>query len=851
TQRLRELARMTGTSLFMVLLAAYYVCLHKLTGQEDIVVGIASNGRTGGSLSTVVGMCVNTLAIRMTVGREQTFHGWMDELKEYLLQCFDHQNYPFEKLVAKAPIERDPYRQPLFDTMFVFESADEREFRIGDARFTEIYLKPGVAMCDLTVETFAFAHEIRFAIQYCTALFTQDAVERFARYFRNIVGAVLARPTVRLSEIEYLSAAERQQLLIVWGQGPRRALDERCLHQLFEEQVARAPQSTALVFGREKMSYSQLNEHANRVAHYLTRQGARPDTLVGLCVERSLDMVVGMLGTLKAGAAYLPIDSAYPAERIRILLRESGVRMVLSQSHLLRALPATEMEVLLLDTDEEAHGARGVLARQACGNLSVSDVSLRPENLAYVIYTSGSTGKPKGVMIEHKGWVNLALAQRALFSAGPGSRGLQFASLSFDAAAFEISMMLTGGGTLYLVSDAQHRTAQLLDAVAQEHQLTHATLPPVLLPHLTVDKWRSISTLIVAGEAITPALAQQWRQGRRLFNAYGPTETTVCATVGEVVDERITIGGPLCNTVVRVLDSDEALVPVGVTGELCVGGVQLARGYLNQPQMTRERFIPDPFRMDARDRLYKTGDLARWNAHGRLEFLGRVDDQVKIRGHRIELGEIEARLALHPHIKEAAVLARGDTAAEKQLVAYVTVGDADFQGIGCLREYLESWLPDVMIPAAFVVMARLPLTTNGKLDRRALPEPDASSYVREQYVAPEGAVEEFLAGVWEELLRIRRVGRHDSFFKLGGHSITATQVMARIRASFAVDLPVSVLFSFHTLAELSAAVTQLHKARTLDPGRRRAEGGKLLEPGAVPKSEARDLIRQHNVEGLS
>ncbi|MDE9554723.1 amino acid adenylation domain-containing protein [Xenorhabdus bovienii] len=863
TAALHALARINGTSLFMVLLAAYYTLLHRLTHQEDMVIGIPSSGRTKENISDVVGMCVNTLAIRMAPQRSQTFSDFLAELKKHLFLCLDHQNYPFERLVEQNNVARNLYRSPIFDTIFAFENATDREFSLADLKFTELYLKTDVTMCDLTLETIAFEREIKCVLHYCTAFFNQETAERYAEYYQNILKAVVANPAIPLAEIDYLPATEQKTLLQNWGRGPALPASQQCFHELFEEQVARAPDNIALVLDGDQLTYEQLNAKANRVAHYLRQRGIKPDTLVGLCLERSFDMIIGLLGIIKAGGAYVPIDPAYPRERIATLLAESGITLLLSQQHLYSKLPVTHQEIIFLDSDSNSLGQQGLLSGQPTDNIAKQAISLHANHLAYVIYTSGSTGKPKGVMIEHKGWVNLAKSQAMLFSVTPYSRGLQFASLSFDATAFELSMILAQGATLYLITESQQRSPEQLDSLVEKHQLTHVTLPPVLLPHLTIEKWRSVTTLLVAGEAISPNTAMAWAQGRQLINAYGPTETTVCATAGQLSHGKITIGKPLGNTLIRILDSGGRLVPVGVVGELCVGGTQLARGYLNDSAITARQFVAHALATDdlvteavndvAARRLYRTGDLARWLPDGNIEFIGRIDSQVKVRGHRIELGEIETQLTRHPDIKDAIVIVRQEASGDKRLIAYFVAREGRHPPLEALLTHLEAALPHYMLPSALVMMERFPLTPNGKVDYHALPEADSQSRVHQSYEPPQGEIETFLAELWQELLEVEQVGRNDNFFQLGGHSILATQVIVRIRATLSIDVLTSVFFNSQTLAELAAQVTEIRKEQLInklgDNSNRVAELLNVL--ASMPEGKVQDLLQQLKTEGKS
>jgi amino acid adenylation domain-containing protein len=592
-----------------------------------------------------------------------------------------------------------------------------------------------------------------------------------------------------------------------------------------------------LVFEEQSLSYAELNTRANRLAHQLMVQGVRPDDRVAIAVQRSLEMVVGVLAILKAGGGYVPLDPAYPEERLAFMLEDSAPVALLVHGATRERFAALSGGVPLVDLD--AVGLDG--AEPSATNPTPSALGLRPNHLAYVIYTSGSTGKPKGVMVEHGGFVNLVTYCQVLSETGKEKRVLQFASLSFDVASREIFTTLSGGDALHLVSS--HQIQAGVDAVLQRKAITHAALPPAVLATLDQVNLPDLVYLTTGGEACSPALVARWARGRRLVNAYGPTEATVCTTVFECRSDgqKQPIGRPIANTRIYLLDDDGQPVPIGVAGEIHIGGVGVARGYLNQPELTAERFLPDPYAAEPDARMYRTGDLARWRPDGNVEFLGRADFQVKIRGFRIELGEIEAVLRVCDGIREAVVLAREDGVVEKRLVAYVAVDKAadnvDAANLpAVLKAHLQSCLPSHMVPAAFVVLEALPLTPNGKLDRKALPAPEAEAYASGAHAPPEGPVEEALAELWSELLGIKRVGRHDDFFSLGGHTLLVLRLLSEINQTFSVRLPVGAVFLRPTLAGLAEAVDDarlVEEAAALVPLQPEGDGLPLfLLPGA-------------------
>ncbi|MFN6565574.1 MAG: amino acid adenylation domain-containing protein [Nostoc sp. ChiSLP01] len=608
----------------------------------------------------------------------------------------------------------------------------------------------------------------------------------------------MSNSTRDLQNLSVLTEQERHKILVEWNDTKVDYPKHLCIHELFAAQVEKTPDNIALVFDEQKLTYQELNHRANKVAHYLQSLGVGKEVLVGICVERSLQMIVGLLGILKAGGAYLPLDPTYPKERLSFMLSDSHVQVLLTQQKFVDEFSASGVKIVCLDSDWESINSHH--------ENPTSDVTA--ENLAYVIYTSGSTGTPKGVLIQHQGVCNLAQAQIKLFDVKPHSRVLQFASFSFDASVWEIVMALGSGASLYMGTQASLRPGADLIKFLREHSITHVTLPPTALAALPLEELPNLQTIIVAGEACNPKLIAQWSQGRRFFNAYGPTESTVCATVAECSagDSQATIGKAIANTQVYILDSHLQPVPIGTPGELYIGGDGLARGYLNRPELTKERFIPNPF---INSKLYKTGDLGRYLPDGNIEFLGRVDNQVKIRGFRIELDEIEKLLIQHPDVKQVAVIAREDIPGDKRLVAYIVLNQKPEAIIATLKRFLEEKLPNYMVPGVFVILDSLPLTPNGKVDRQNLPKGDRTRPdLEETFVAPRNSIEEKLASIWAELLQIEPIGINDNFFNLGGHSLIAAQMLSRIRDGFQVELFFHHIFANPTIAGLAGLIEQ-------------------------------------------
>jgi len=625
---------------------------------------------------------------------------------------------------------------------------------------------------------------------------------------------------------------------------------EAVIQELFEAQVERTPEGVAVVYEEEQLTYRELNRRANQLARYLRRRGIGPEEAVGIAVERSPEMIVGLLGILKSGGAYVPLDAGYPAERLAYMLEDAGPRVVLTQERLRDRLPETSAGVILLDRDWPE------IAQEDGMNLTRSDAGVSSRNLAYVIYTSGSTGQPKGVMVEHRGLCNLAHARVAALDLHPNDRLLQFASLSFDVCSSEVATALCSGATLCLAARADLMPGEPLAATIAGLKITHALITVGAMAALPADRdLTSLKTLIVGGEACPASVVQRWAAGRRLINEYGPTETTVVASMYPCDPQEEgdpPIGRPIANTRIYILDGERQPVPIGAVGELYIGGVGVARGYRNRPDLTAERFLKDPFSGEPEARMYRTGDLGRWRADGNIEYVGRGDDQVKIRGYRIELGEIETQLRRHPTVNEAVVMAREDRPGEKRLVAYVTAADGGVSA-DMLRTHLKGALPDYMVPAAVVVLERLPLTANGKVDRKALPEPDVEALERQPYRAPEGPMEEELARIWQELLEVERVGRDDNFFDLGGHSLLAVAAESRLRSA-GIGVPLIALFQHPTIKTLAEHLLNATQSATQETPVRLRDGGNrrplFILHGATGDVFPYLLLARHLQEGV-
>ena len=811
-----KLSQQEGATLFMTLLAAFDVVLGRYAGQTDVVVGTDVANRTRQETEGLIGFFVNQLVLRTDLRRSETFRDLLHQVRERTLGAYAHQDLPFEKLVEELSPERDLGRAPLFQVKLVLQNAPQQRLELSGLELSVEETESQTAKFDLSLITWETAQGIGGQMEYATDLFERSTVERLVRHFQTVLEQLAEEPERKLSEVSLVSGWERKQLLCEWNR-TEAVYREGCVHELFEAQAEQRPEAVALVYEAECLSYGELNARANQLGRYLRELGVGPEVRVGLCVERGLAMVVGMLGVLKAGGAYVPLDPAYPVERLAFMLEDIQAPVVLTQQHLRQQLPKSESRLLCLDTEWEEIGRR---------DRSNLEPVVSGKNLAYVIYTSGSTGRPKGVCVQHDHIVRLFAAARELFEFREDDSWSFCHSYAFDFSVWELWGGLLHGGRVVVVPYYVTRTPRELRALLEEKGVSVFSQTPSAFRSFTADLRAnglatptSVRYVVFGGEALTEeGLDYWWGSPARLINMYGITETTVHVTFKEVVfgerDSTRCIGRALGDLRVYVLDECGQLCPVGVWGELYVGGAGVSRGYLNRPGLTAERFVPDGYEGGG-GRLYRTGDRVRWNERGELEYQGRLDEQVKVRGYRIEPGEIEAVLQEYPGVMQSAVIAREDTAGDKRLVGYVVWSEGEpAGGVRELRSHVQSRLPEYMVPSAFVSLESLPLTGNGKLDRKALPAPEGvERSLASSYVAPADAVEEILAGVWEQVLGVERVGVEDNFFELGGHSLLATQVVSRIRDLLQVELPLRVLFESPTIRAVAAEV-ELIRANT-------------------------------------
>ncbi|MBU6399951.1 MAG: amino acid adenylation domain-containing protein [Verrucomicrobia bacterium] len=833
---LLALSREEGATLFMTLLAAFQAVLHRYTRQSDLLVGTPLAGRQLAETEPLIGFFINTLVLRSRLSGDPTFRTLLRQVREATLEAVAHQDLPFEKLVEELQPQRSPSHSPLVQVMFVLQNLPVLELHLTGATVSPLPLDTGTAKFDLTLALIEDASGLQASAEYNADLFEPATIGRFLDHYHTLLEAIVADPDRRLSELPLLSPAERRLLLVDWNQTRTDYPRHHTVHQLFEQQAERTPTAVAVTLGKQALTYDQLNRRANQLAHYLQRLGVGPDRLVGICAERSLDLVIGLLAILKAGGAYVPLDPTYPEERLRLLLEDAGLSVVLAQEKFSGRLtrpqsgtPAApvpagsgvnpaELHLVCLENGQERFAAESTA--NPLGGATA-------DHLAYVSYTSGSTGRPKGVCVPHRAVVRLVRGNWFIRST-PDQVFLQLAPLAFDASTFELWAPLLNGARLAVFPPGTPSLAELAEGI-RDQRVTTLWLTTGLFNQMVeeqLEDLRGIRQLLVGGDVLSVPHVRRARQalpGCQLINGYGPTENTTftcCYPIADVspAQRSIPIGRPVANTQVYVLDPFGQPVPIGVPGELFAGGDGLARGYLHQAGLTSERFVPHPFSSDPAARLYRTGDLVRYLPDGNLDFLGRIDQQVKIRGFRVELGEIEAVLAQHHGVQDCAVLTRNDASGNKQLVAYVVSDPRHPMSPERLRDHLARQLPDYLLPAVFVPLPALPLTANGKLDRQALPTPKLTSVAeRETYAPPRDAVETQLVQLWQQALGVQPIGVLDRFFDLGGHSLLAVRLIAQIEKRFGRRLPVATLFQTPTIAELAELLRQEHRVALGSP----------------------------------
>ncbi|HET8842872.1 MAG TPA: amino acid adenylation domain-containing protein, partial [Ktedonobacteraceae bacterium] len=830
SQQVEALAQREGVTLFMLLLAAFQVLLSRYCGQEDIAVGTPIANRTQQETEGLIGCFINALVLRTDLSGDPSFTELLERVRAVALGAYMHQDVPFEQVVEALQPQRDQSRPPLYQVVFALQNTPEVVIEQTRLRIERFVFEQNTAEFELRMGVTQSAQGLSTTLEYNTDLFEDSTIQRILSHWETILQGIVARPEQRLSRLSLLGEAERKQVLFDWNATQHAMPQKTTLHQLFEQQVQRTPDIVALISEEHCLTYAHLNQRANQLAHLLRISGVGPDVLIGLSVERSPEMIIGLLGILKAGGAYVPLDPNYPPDRYQFILQDTQIFMLLTRQHLLTQLPIGDISALCLDIDWST------IARLPAEDLPPLSSA---EHLAYIIYTSGSTGKPKGVLVEHRNVCPVLIDSIETFELGNDERVMQCASLSFDVSVLEIFMTLLTGSTLCLLSSTNAVSGEELAFQLRYQAITAVGLTPPHLETLPIDGLDDLRMIMTGGESCPLSTVSRCSAGRRFYVAYGVTETAIQTTVQKMLEpypQGTPIGRPLASVQAYLLDAQGDPVPVGIAGELYIGGAGLTRGYLHASEQTAERFVPHPFSLEAGARLYRTGDLARYRADGTIEFIGRQDNQVKLRGFRIEPGEIETMLDRHPQVQQSVVLLQGEESSEKRLVAYVAVK----QGIGVtsdsqgeLRSFLKSMLPDHMVPAHFVLLDMLPLTANGKVDRRSLSTlnwKEEEQQDGEEFGETLSPIEELVMQCWKQILQVDHLSVQDNFFEQGGHSLLVTQMVAHLRHLLGIEVPLQAVFEAPTIVDLSVF---LQEELRQDQG--------LPVPTIVPVSRNQDL----------
>ncbi len=836
------IGKQENATLFMTLLAVFKILLARYSGQSNISVGTPIANRTQGETEGLIGLFINTLVLRSDLSDNPAFTEFLQRERATILNAYEHQDLPFEYLVDALQTERDSSTNALFQVMFILQNTPVKMRNVADLKMEMIQVDMGTSTFDLSLSIAEGAGGLNVSAEYNSDLFNQETIDRMLLHFETLINEIIKDPHQKVAEIPLLNAEERRTVLKQWGLNPRSFPQDVSIPALIDLQAEAHPQAIAVISGATHMTYAELRERSNRLARFLQTKQIGPESRIGLSIERSPDMIIALLGILKTGAAYVPLDPGYPQDRLDFITKDAGLTVLVTTEAIAENWPDETIEKIRIDRDWET------ISEESPDSLNLAH--LHPELAAYIIYTSGSTGKPKGVIISHGSVLNHNFSVKRLFDLSEQDRMLQFATINFDAAVEEIFPTLENGATLVLRNNERLISGtDLLKLIRKEH-ITIVDLPTAYwhqwvneLEEMEEPVPESLKLVILGGDKASADQVRKWNRLSgteiRLLNTYGPTETTIISTAYEaptkdksdVKMQEFPIGRPIDNTEVYIVDAHLQPVPVGVPGELLIGGAGLARGYLNQPQLTAEKFIPNPFNNRAGGRLYRTGDLVKFRTDGEIEFVGRVDYQVKIRGFRVEPGEVESILASHPQIKEAAILVNSDLPGEKRLIAYYVLQANAEIGVKELRTYLAQHLPEYMIPAAFIELETMPLTANGKIDRNALPKPDQEAVIQSsetEFVEPRTPTEEVIAAIYAEVLSVEKVGVMHNFFELGGHSLLATQLISRVNKTFDVDVPLKALFEGPTVSQLALVV---------DGAKLQAKGVKAPEMVPVPRDQ--------------
>ena len=831
-KKLRDLSFHHGVTLYVTLLAAFKTLLFRYTGQTDFAVGSPIANRNRSEVEGLIGLFVNNLVLRTNLSGDPVFTELMERVREVTLDAYAHQDVPFEKLVEVLNPARDMSHSPLFQVMFAFQNFSRPTLELQGLTLTSEMINVGASMFDLTVYMQEAEGGLSGIVEYNTDLFNPETIMRMIGQFEMLLESITRNPEQRISKLALLTAEERRKLLVEWNATRTQYPADKPLVNLFEEQVDRTPESTAVICAGKRLTYAQLNLRANQMAHHLRTLGAGPGSIIGICTDRSIDMVVGVLGILKTGGAYTPLDPHFPEDRIEFMLQDSSSGILITQSNIRERFGRFSGRIVCMDSDMDSDWE--MISKEKYSNPTPL---ASPDDLAYVIYTSGSTGKPKGVQISHRALVNFLCSMRNEPGLTETDTLLSVTTMSFDIFGLELFLPLITGAKVVIAERDDTLDGSRLSKLLEEHKVSVMQATPSTWRLLIESGWSGGDALKVlcGGEAFPSELVGPLMERcAELWNLYGPTETTIWSTVYRIKSQQeiILIGRPIANTQIYILDSSLQPVPTGVVGELFIGGDGLARGYLNRPELTAEKFVAHPFREITGTRIYKTGDLARYRSDGEIECLGRIDHQVKLRGFRIELGEIEARIKDLKAIKNCVVVLREDRPGDQSLVAYFLARENCAVLLPDVRNHLQSMLPDYMVPQHFVELISIPLTPNGKVDRKALPEPDVDQAPKENYVAPQSETEQKVAGIWQEVLQLESVGIHDDFFELGGHSLLATKVISRINHLFDFQMPLRKLFETRTIGALANFIEAVLWA---------TEGRQAKGPSQIEEREVIDI----------
>lgn len=807
---LRKIGRNSGATLFMTLLAAYQVLLSRYSSQTDICVGSPIANRTRIEIEALIGFFVNTLALRCDLSNDPSFSSLLKQVEKVTLEAYAHQDIPFEQLVEDLIDTRDPSHNPLFQTFFSLKDGEiERTVELSGLETEFLKVDIEAAKFELSLNCTEYSDHVSCEFEYNTDLYELSSIQQLAKHFTTLLECIVNNPELPLSQLELMDSAERRQLLREWNNTEKDS-PATCIHQLFEAQAEKTPRQIAIRCGGEQKNYQTLNEASNKLARHLQQQGIKPGDCIGICLEPSVDILVAVLASLKAGAAYVPMDANYPQDRLAHMLENAQISALLTHSELQSRLPTGQCQLLMLDENEAD------IAHFDCSNLNLE---CSPEDLLYVVYTSGSTGKPKGAGVRHRNESNLLHWYNDEYGINEKDKVLIISAFGFDLTQKNLFAALTRGGQV-VFPDSSHYDQRVILNTIRDQKITFincapSAFYPLAEMHSQQDTLDSLRIVLFGGEPIRMENMRPWIEqddfSCQIVNMYGPTECTDIAATHTINDpsgclgKTIPIGRPNNNIQLYVLDENNQPVPIGVVGELCIGGAGVGIGYLNNDELTNERFFNNPF---GNGKLYRTGDLVRYRNDGLLDFVSRIDGQVKIRGFRIELGEIEAQLLQHPSIREAIVAPCDTPSGSAVLVAYIITSE-EAPTSAALRSHLKQNLPDYMVPSAFVSVDSIPLTPNGKVDRKKLPAPDLQACTTTPFVAASTAIEKDMAGIWCEVLQLAKVGIHDNFFEIGGHSLLATQMVTRIREVFQLELPLRTLFEVTTIAEISEIINTL------------------------------------------